>query len=134
LYSDSYLDLEVGLYSSVFVDDIDGNGFLNMFVGQDLGGLFLFEADPLSSASVPEMKIELNLVLFPNPGNELIHVLSKDGNLTGLKLHGAYNILGQNQDLRLLGTGIDVSGLKAGTYYFVLETDGRIEHLNFIKN
>ncbi|MDF3026906.1 MAG: repeat protein [Fluviicola sp.] len=134
LYSDSYLDLEVGLYSTVFVDDIDGNGFLNMFVGQDLGGLFLFEADPLSSASVPEMKIESTLVLFPNPGNELIHVLSKDGHLTGLKLHGAYNILGQKQDLQLLGTGIDVSGLKAGTYYFVLETDGRIEHLNFIKH
>jgi hypothetical protein len=134
LYSDSYLDLEVGLYSTVFVDDIDGNGFLNMFVGQDLGGLFLFEADPLSTASVSEMKVESNLVIFPNPGNELIRLLSKDGNLADLKLLGAYNILGQKQNLQLSGTTIDVSSLKAGTYYLVLETSGKIEHLNFIKN
>ena len=134
LYSDSYLDLEVGLYSTVFVDDIDGNGFLNMFVGQDLGGLFLFEADPLSTASVSEMKVESNLVIFPNPGNELVRLLSKNGNLADLKLHGVYNILGQKQNLQLSGTTIDISSLKAGTYYFVLETSGKIEHLNFIKN
>lgn len=133
-YSDSYLDLKTGLYSSVFVDDIDGNGFLNMFVGQDLGGLFLFEADPLSSASIPEMKVESNLVLFPNPGNELIHVLSKNGSLSDLKLLGVYNILGQKQDLELSGTSIDISSLKTGAYYFVLEMNGQIEHLNFIKN
>lgn len=134
LYSDSYLNLEVGLYSTVFVDDIDGNGFLNLFTGQDLGGIFLFEADPLSTASVPEMKTESSLVLFPNPGNQLIRVLSKNGNASGVKLHGVYNLLGQKQDIILSGTTIDIGSLSAGTYYFVLEADGKIEHLNFIKN
>lgn len=133
LYSDTYLNMDVGLYSSFFADDIDGNGFLNLFVGQDLGGLFLFEADPLSTSSVEEWKIESNLVLYPNPGNQLIQVLSKSGS-SDLKLHGAYNNLGQKQSLELIGTTIDVSDLSSGSYYFVLETNGKIEHLNFIKN
>lgn len=134
LYSNSFLDLKTGLYSTIFVDDINGNGFLNMFVGQDLGGLFLFEADPLSSASLTEFKIESNLILSPNPGNQLIQILSKQGNSVNLKLHGVYNVLGQKQDLELLGMTIDVSNLSNGSYYFVLETNGKIEHLNFIKN
>jgi len=134
LYSDSYLDLETGLYSTVFVNDIDGNGFLNLFVGQDLGGLFLFEADPLSSASLHELKIESNLVLFPNPGNQIVQILSKNGSYTDLKLHGIFNNLGQKQAVELSGTTLDISGLSTGAYYFVLELNGKIEHLNFIKN
>ncbi|WP_341902471.1 T9SS type A sorting domain-containing protein [Fluviicola taffensis] len=134
LYSNSFIDLEVGLYSTVFVDDINGNGFLNLFVGQDLGGLFLFEADPLSSVSLKEFDIESSLVLSPNPGNQLIRILSKEGTTADLKLHGVYNGLGQKQDLELSGITVDVSNLSIGTYYFVLESNGKIEHLNFIKN
>lgn len=134
LYSNSFMDLETGLYSTVFVDDINGNGFLNLFVGQDLGGLFLFEADPLSAVSLPEFKLESSLLLSPNPGNQLIHILSKEGITVELKLHGVYNVLGQKQDLELSEMTIDVSNLSNGTYYFVLESKGKIEHLNFIKD
>lgn len=134
IYSDHYLNMELGLYSSFFVNDIDGNGFLNLFAGQDLGGLFLFEADPLSTSSLNELKIESNLVLFPNPGNQFVQVLSKNGISSGLKLHGVYNNLGQKQAVELSGMTIDVSNLSIGTYYFVLEMDGKIEHLNFTKN
>ncbi len=134
LYSNSYLDLEVGLYSTIFVNDIDGNGFLNLFVGQDLGGLFLFEADPLSTSSVNEWKIESNLVLFPNPGSQLIRILSKTGTSSDVKLLGVYNNLGQKQIVELSGVTLDVSNLSNGAYYFVLEMNGKIEHLNFIKN
>ncbi len=134
LYSDHFLNMDVGLYSAVFVDDINGNGFLNLFVGQDLGGLFLFEADPLSTASINELHIEKELVLFPNPGNQLLTILSKNGNASNIKLLHACNVLGQKQSLELIGSQIDVSRLNPGTYYFVLEVDGKIEHLNFIRN
>ncbi len=134
LYSDHFLNLDVGLYSSVFVDDINGNGFLNLFVGQDLGGLFLFEADPLSTASLHEWQIEKELVLYPNPGNQLVTIASKNGNSSDIKLLQVYNVLGQNQYVELNGSQIDVSALRPGTYYFVFEIDGKIEHLNFIRN
>ncbi|MDR0803065.1 T9SS type A sorting domain-containing protein [Fluviicola sp.] len=134
LYSDHFLNMDVGLYCSVFVDDIDGNGFLNLFVGQDLGGLFHLEADPLSTAFVNELQIEKELVLFPNPGNQLVTILSKSGKNTGLKLAAVYNILGQKQELEFNGTQVDVSKLSPGTYYFVVETNGKTEHLKFIRN
>jgi hypothetical protein len=134
LYSSSYLDLDVGLYSSVFIDDIDNNGYLNLFVGQDLGGLFLFEADPLSTASVPKERLESNLVLTPNPGNQLVNILVKDGKLVNLKLHGVFNALGQKQQVELIHSTLDVRDLSLGTYYLVLENNGKVEHLNFIKN
>lgn len=134
LYSDHFLNMDVGLYSSVFVDDINGNGFLNLFVGQDLGGLFLFEADPLSTASIDELHIEKELVLFPNPGNQLVTILSKNGKTSDIQLLDAFNVLGQKQPLELIGSQIDVSRLNPGTYYFVLEIDGKIEHLNFVRN
>ena len=133
LYSNTYLNMDVGLYSSFFVNDIDGNGFLNLFVGQDLGGLFLFEADPLSTSSVGEWKTESNLVLYPNPGDQLVQILSKNG-VSDLKLHGVYNNLGQKQTVELSGVAIDISGLSSGSYYFVLENNGKVEHLSFIKN
>ncbi|AEA42610.1 T9SS type A sorting domain-containing protein [Fluviicola taffensis] len=134
LYSSNYLNLDVGLYSSFFVDDIDDNGYLNLFVGQDLGGLFLFEADPLSTSSLSEKFIESNLVLYPNPGNQFVKILVKDGNLSNLKLLGMYNILGQKQPVELMNSLVDVSNLSIGSYYFVIENNGKVEHLNFIKN
>lgn len=134
LFSGSFLDIDAGLYSTVFVDDINGNGLLNLFVGQDLGGLFLYEADPSHTISVKEWEPEEDLVLFPNPGNQLVRVLSKNGNTSGLKLHGVYNILGQKQEAELIQSTIDVSGLRAGSYYFILENNGKITHLNFIRN
>lgn len=134
LYSDHFLNMDVGLYCSVFVDDLDGNGLLNMFVGQDLGGLFHLEADPSSTASIHELQVEKELVLFPNPGNQLVTILSKSGKNTDLKLIAAYNILGQKQEVEFNGTQIDVSRLSPGTYYFVIETNGKTEHLKFIRN
>ncbi|MNK01875.1 FG-GAP repeat protein [compost metagenome] len=134
LFSSSFLDIDAGLYSTVFVDDINGNGLLNLFVGQDLGGIFLFEADPLSTISVEELRLEQKLLLFPNPGNQLVHIISKDGNISDLKLHGIYNMLGQKQEAELIQSTVDVSNLSTGSYYFILENKGKIEHLNFIKN
>lgn len=134
LYSNSFVGLDVGLYSTVFVDDINGNGLLNLFVGQDLGGLFLFEADPLSTVSVEELKLEQDLMLFPNPGNQLVRIVSRNGNTSGLKLQGVYNLLGQKQEAELIQSTIDVSNLRAGSYYFILEHNSQIEHLNFIRN
>lgn len=69
LHSDQFLGIDVGSYSSFWVNDIDNDGFLNMFVGQDLGGLYHFEVDPNSQASVNELEYEIDLKVYPNPTN-----------------------------------------------------------------
>jgi len=67
LVSPQYLGISVGLYSSFWVEDIDQDGALNMFVGQDLGGLHHFEVNLSSSAALTDAE-KLNLTLYPNPG------------------------------------------------------------------
>ena len=74
LVSNKYIGIDVEAYSSYFVQDINGDGNLNMFVGQDLGGLYHFEADPNSDVSVNEIELYNNVSLYPNPSQNTITV------------------------------------------------------------
>jgi hypothetical protein len=78
LFSNNFLGIDVGSYSSFWVNDIDSDGLLNMFVGQDLGGLYHFEVDPNSQASVFEIENAIDLILYPNPTNGEIIIASKN--------------------------------------------------------
>ena len=69
LHSDNYLEIDAGAYSSFWINDIDQDGFLNMFVGQDLGGLYHFEVDPNSQSSISEIENRIELFIYPNPTN-----------------------------------------------------------------
>lgn len=77
LISDFYKGINVEAYSSCWVNDIDNDGKLNLFVGGDLGGIFSLEHDPLSNLSLEE-KIEDDFFqLFPNPANEQVTIALK---------------------------------------------------------
>lgn len=77
LRSNNYLGINVGRYSAFYVEDFDSDGNLNMLVGQDLGGVFHFQADSLSSVSLNELKSNNDLVIYPNPTNEKITISSQ---------------------------------------------------------
>lgn len=66
LYSDNFLNLDVNGYSSFFVNDIDEDGYLDLWVGTDLGGIYHLEVDPNSSSSLPENQ-KNPFVIYPNP-------------------------------------------------------------------
>ena len=69
LVSESYVNIDVQSYSSFAVNDINNDGELNLFVGQDLGGVSHFEADPNSSAGLSPVENKLRISMFPNPAN-----------------------------------------------------------------
>jgi hypothetical protein len=70
--SSNYLGISSGANSSFFVKDIDNDGELNLFVGQDLGGIQHFENDPSSGVSVEELSPVFQVAVYPNPtSNEL---------------------------------------------------------------
>lgn len=82
LVSDAYRGIDVGLYSAFWVEDIDNDGLLNLFVGQDRGGLFHMEADPNSTASVVENTIiSHEWIAAPNPTSDKVIIQSKTANL-----------------------------------------------------
>ena len=78
LRSNNYLGINVGRYSAFYVEDFDSDGNLNMLVGQDLGGVFHFQADSLSSVSLNELKSNNDLLIYPNPTNEKITISSQE--------------------------------------------------------
>ena len=73
LVTDNFLNLSFDGYSSVFVDDLDNDSFLNMFIGQDLGGITSMEVDPNSTIQLSELT-KLDALIYPNPTNAVIHI------------------------------------------------------------
>lgn len=134
LVSNNYLGINVEGYSSFTMNDIDNDGNYNLFVGQDLGGIFHFEADPNSSVSLEEFTYEPETMLFPNPASSTITIRS-DELVTSLKVYDlkgrvliASEIAGNSIDL-------DLTQLSSGTYLIEVKLNsGYCSIKRFIRN
>lgn len=115
LVSSNFLGINVEGYSSFAIGDINNNGEYNLFVGQDLGGLYHFEADPSSSIGVEELNMDFKLELFPNPTSNQLTIRTNTKGKIELIL---YSIDGQQvQKAHFYDeTTLDVSTLKNGIY------------------
>ncbi|MEN9973692.1 MAG: hypothetical protein RIS20_2039 [Bacteroidota bacterium] len=69
------LKAAIGAYSSCFVTDIDLDGHLDLFIGQDLGGLYRMEDEPGSTLSIMD-EIQHSIRVYPNPATTELTVLS----------------------------------------------------------
>jgi hypothetical protein len=118
LVSNDFLNIPTEAYSSFFVNDINHNGKLDLFVGQDLGGLYHLEVDPNSSASLIDKNPEFQFTLYPNPNNGYFTIHHSFTNDVTIKI---YDILGN--ELSKITTDkkeipFELTQLKQG-YYFV---------------
>ena len=69
------LKAAIGAYSSCFVTDIDEDNHLDLFVGQDLGGIFRLEDEPGSTMSVTDEEQPM-LNIYPNPATTELTLLT----------------------------------------------------------
>jgi hypothetical protein len=73
LISSNFLGIDVEAYSSCWVNDIDNDGNLDLFVGGDLGGIFHLEHDENSFLSTSHLKkSNQKFHVFPIPSSDLI--------------------------------------------------------------
>ena len=70
----SFLNMELGAYSSAYVLDIDNDTDLDLFLGQDLGGIFHLENEPGSNLGVQEHLYAPRIEIYPNPFNHIVHI------------------------------------------------------------
>lgn len=123
LVSGQFSGINVEGYSSIAVHDIDNDGQLNAFVGQDLGGLFAFESNPSSTASLEEQKVERKWICFPNPsaGNFQIEAEKEISRYWIFDLNGQLiqsEAVGKHQHI------INASEMSQGVYILKFELDG----------
>ena len=112
------LSKAIGGYSSCAVADLDGDNKLNLFVGQDLGGLFHLEHDENSNLGInTEIIPTQNIECFPVPANKSLTIRLE---LMGDKLF-IYNVIGQKIDELILNQGtneLDLQNYSDGIYFF----------------
>lgn len=124
MVSSEYLGIDVGGYSSFWVEDINNDGNLNMFVGQDLGGVFHFEADSLSIITLTELTNSQEVIVYPNPANTTLTIASS----TQLQSYVITDINGRTlleRNVEFYKEQIDISILPKGIYIITMErSDG----------
>lgn len=121
LFSANFLQLNTGAYSSFWVNDIDNDGFLNLFVGQDLGGLYHLEVDPNSQASLPNQTDMWKSKIYPNPTSNTLTITTEKQDEIYVSIR---SLIGQQIAPRQSfhhAITIDVSEYPSGVYILVLE-------------
>lgn len=119
--------------------DLDGDGFLEMLVGTQRGGLHLygsrFRNDDLVSSIKENNHRNSSFTVFPNPANEVIH-LRIDQPLALPSTLEIYNMQGQmvlSRRLDKLETFIPIDSLKSGIYSLVIKSSHFIDTLKLVK-
>lgn len=134
LVSDHFLDIDVEAYSSFWVNDINSDGNLDLFVGQDLGGVYHFEADSTNDLSVATNPIITQIAVYPNPSrNELTIALNANEgkHYSIIDLSGKKLIFGT---LDCAKKKIDIGRLPKGFYTVQIAlANGSIFHKKIIK-
>lgn len=122
LYSDNFLDIDAGAYSSFWVNDIDNDGFLDLFIGQDLGGITHLEVKPGSTAGIDETIKTMELNVFPNPTNGFIHAESTSASFR-IILTDLFGKIMQFDENFTFEKEIDLSSQPTGMYVLIAEDE-----------
>lgn len=120
--------IDVDAYSSCWLNDIDDDGILNLFVGQDLGGVYCFEHDTSTVISLHEIKEKAKFVLYPNPANDKITLTTNELDVNDYRI---YNLKGEFVATEGLKKNnkieIHIDSLEKGVYFIsILLKDGGV--------
>jgi hypothetical protein len=138
LLNDRVETLCEGMFTAVAVADFNGDGFLDMVVGNHRGGLTIFfgisEIPVGNMDPIVETRRALSLQVYPNPVQDILFI----------QFEGNYRMQGKILDLqgrivRSLGNvqngqNIDVSEFLAGVYLLKIVVENQVFTQKFIKN
>ncbi len=129
LRSTNFLGLqkEIGTFSACAVSDIDSDGKLNLFVGQDLGGIYHLEHLEGSSLNVTDLNQDA-FKLYPNPfTNDFIVESSREGESMIV-----FDVLGNHVQTFILQSGkntINIGNASNGIYLVKFVSSGSVKRI-----
>ena len=120
-----------GMHSAATVADLNGDGVLEVVVGNYGGGLQLYNATiPVINLGISEEWDDMDVVIFPNPVSSLLHIVVSGTSLQVMDLLGRVLV---EQEISDSETILDVSNLAPGVYLLALELDRGLVNRIFLK-
>lgn len=117
LVSHAFKGINVEGYSSFWVNDINQNGNLNLFVGGDLGGIMHFEHDPNQVVQVKEiLNTDPKINIYPNPNTGKFQIDLPHGELSDWQLM-IYDHTGRQIAFHVSENSIELNAKQAGWYF-----------------
>ncbi len=134
LVSDKLPILNAGRRTSVAVEDIDNDGYHELIVGNDNGGLMAFNTNFRTGEPLNTQKtIPLTFSIQPNPATNVIKVLKEGIESDRFSIINLDGKILQNGNGQFLKTGIDIANLPAGIYILSLDTKAGVLVEKFVK-
>jgi len=126
--------LNNGLRTMAIYEDLDDDGFLEVIVGNDNGGLRAFNTTFVSDddSSVNNTG-EINLILSPNPTTEILDVNIPDSILAEFTIFGVNGTLVRKGSLDGAYTRLNVADLAKGVYILDVKSKDRKATKRFVK-
>lgn len=128
LVTDMMGGIRVGRRTSLAVADIDNDGFLEMIVGNERGGLSGFQTTlrPDSTTPAGEVALEMAADIFPNPARDRVFVRVEREGWKQARLYNSAGQLVDQQGWNGPAGELDVSTLPAGLYWVSISVGGAI--------
>jgi hypothetical protein len=118
------LSAQIGSYASACIVNIDNDAFLDLFVGQDLGGVFLLEDQPGSDLGLFEQD-RTEIRVYPNPFHSNFSIDIRGGKALKATLYDLNGQMLQTFEMQPGKQQLDLAGLTEGLY-FLNFSDGQV--------
>lgn len=117
LVSNKFMGIDVEGYSSFWVNDINQDGNLNLFVGGDLGGIMHFEHDPnLVLQTNTILKDETIINIYPNPNTGKFKIDVSEGNISEWQIV-IYDNAGREINFEISENSVQLREQQTGWYF-----------------
>lgn len=126
LETPDFLGINTDAYSSFWVEDVNNNGNLELYVGQDLGGLWRFEHDPNSGAAIFELP-QSKFTIYPNPTKGTVIISSLDETIGKIWITSVFGeLIFESADFQQKWE-LDLSNYPSGVYFVTVQSENRLQ-------
>jgi hypothetical protein len=108
------LSVQIGAYAAAAIANLDNDAHLELYVGQDLGGVFLLENEPGSDLSVGPLHVA-PLQVYPNPTTGTLMLKGIQGLCSGTLVSLSGQVVMSFTELKNQEQ-LDISSAAEGTY------------------
>ena len=126
LISNNYAGIETQAYSSFWVNDLNNNTRLELYAGQDLGGIYRFEHDPNSSISVEEIDLGQTLIVYPNPTQGNVTIQSDRLRMKKVELYTINGKIMHSAVADGFTSTLDMQDLPSGIYFLHIHLENGV--------